>query len=133
MVILNPWVSTFKVWIVFCLGKNFLIKSILTGCEKCPLVYKMTSLAMFQNTNVTLSSFDPYNNTLGEENWLVIVLVICSVIYCIFGMFLAYGIIVFEKYGLNPGNRQLVDMVRLCVVLSETKKYPLYGRARVDC
>ena len=90
--------------------------------EKCYLVYRMTSLAMFQNTNVTLSSFDPYNNTLGEQNWLVITLVICSVIYCIFGMFLAYGIIVFEKYGLNPGNRQLVDMVRLCVVLSENKK-----------
>ena len=33
MVILNPWVSTLKVWIVFCLGQNFLIKSILTGCE----------------------------------------------------------------------------------------------------
>ena len=32
MVILNPWVSTIKVWIVFCLEKNFLIKSILTGC-----------------------------------------------------------------------------------------------------
>ena len=32
MVILNPWVSTLKVWIVFCLGQNFLIKSILTRC-----------------------------------------------------------------------------------------------------
>ena len=27
-------------------------------------------------------------------------------------MCLAFGIILFEKYGLNPGNRQLVDMVR---------------------
>ena len=33
MVILNPRVSTLKVWIVFCLGNDFLIKSILTGCE----------------------------------------------------------------------------------------------------
>ena len=72
----------------------------------------MVSLAMFQNTKVTLLSFDSFNNTFGEENWLIIVLVICSVIFCIFGMFLAYGIIIFEKHGLNPGNRQLVDMVR---------------------
>ena len=32
MVILNPRVSTLKVWIVFCFGNDFLIKSILTGC-----------------------------------------------------------------------------------------------------
>ena len=32
MAILNPWVSSLKVWIVFCLGNNFLFKSILTGC-----------------------------------------------------------------------------------------------------
>ena len=32
MVILKPWVSTFKVWIVFSLEQNFLVKSILTGC-----------------------------------------------------------------------------------------------------
>ena len=72
----------------------------------------MVSLAMFQNNNVALLSFDSFNNTFGEDNWLIIVLVICSVIFCIFGMFLAYGIIIFEKHGLNPGNRQLVDMVR---------------------
>ena len=33
MVILNPRVSTLKVWIVFCFGNDFLFKSILTGCE----------------------------------------------------------------------------------------------------
>ena len=33
-VILNPQVSTLKVWIVFCIGKNFLSKSILAGCGK---------------------------------------------------------------------------------------------------
>ena len=27
-------------------------------------------------------------------------------------MVLAFGIILFEKHGLNPGNRQLVDTVR---------------------
>ena len=36
MVILNPLVSTFKVWILFCLGKNLLITSILTCCAKNP-------------------------------------------------------------------------------------------------
>ena len=33
MVILNPWVSTLKVWIVLRKGNNLLIKSILMGCE----------------------------------------------------------------------------------------------------
>ena len=70
------------------------------------------SLARFQMTNLTLSSLDPYNNTLGEENWLIILLVSFSCLYCTFGMFLAFGIILYEKYGLNPGNRQVVDMVR---------------------
>ena len=32
MVFLDPWVSSLKVWIVFCLGNDFLFKSILTGC-----------------------------------------------------------------------------------------------------
>ena len=40
MVILNPRVSTLKVWIVFCLGNNFLIKSILTGCGIVPSYLK---------------------------------------------------------------------------------------------
>ena len=70
------------------------------------------SLAIFQNPNVTLLSLDPYNNTFGEENWLIILIVVFSCLYCIFGMCLALGIILFEKYGLNPGDRQLVDMVR---------------------
>ena len=70
------------------------------------------SLANFQNPNVTLLSLDPYNNTFGEQNWLIILIVVFSCLYCIFGMCLALGIILFEKYGLNPGDRQLVDMVR---------------------
>ena len=70
------------------------------------------SLAIFQNPNVTLLSLDPYNNIFGEENCLVILIVVFSCLYCIFGMCLALGIILFEKYGLNPGDRQLVDMVR---------------------
>ena len=32
MVILNPQASILKVWIVFCLEKNLLFKSILAGC-----------------------------------------------------------------------------------------------------
>ena len=67
---------------------------------------------MFCNPNVTLLSLDPYNNTFGEKNWLIILLVVFSCLYCTFGMVLAFGIILFEKYGLNPGNRQLVDTVR---------------------
>ena len=87
----------------------------------------LASLACFQNPNVTLLSLnlghlyehtyrtylDPYNNyAFGEENWLIILIVVFSCLYCIFGMCLALGIILFEKYGLNPGDRQLVDMVR---------------------
>ena len=71
------------------------------------------SLAIFENPNITLLSLDPYNNNaFGEENWLIIIIVVFSCLYCIFGMCLALGIILFEKYGLNPGDRQLVDMVR---------------------
>ena len=71
------------------------------------------SLAIFENPNITLLSLDPYNNNaFGEENWLIILIVVFSCLYCIFGMCLALGIILFEKYGLNPGDRQLVDMVR---------------------
>ena len=71
------------------------------------------SLAIFHKPNVTLLSLDPYNNNaFGEENWLIILIVVFSCLYCIFGMCLAFGIILFEKYGLNPGDRQLVDMVR---------------------
>ena len=71
------------------------------------------SLAIFEIPNITLLSLDPYNNNaFGEENWLIILIVVFSCLYCIFGMCLAFGIILFEKYGLNPGNRQLVDMVR---------------------
>ena len=71
------------------------------------------SLAIFQNPIITLVSLDPYNNNVfGEENWLIILIVVFSCLYCIFGMCLALGIILFEKYGLNPGDRQLVDMVR---------------------
>ena len=33
MAILNPWVSSLKVWIVFYFGNDFLFKSILAGCE----------------------------------------------------------------------------------------------------
>ena len=32
MAILKPLVSTLKVWLVFCLGNNLLLKSISMGC-----------------------------------------------------------------------------------------------------
>ena len=98
--------------------------------------YFVESLAIFQNPNVTLLSLDllgsmeyirsyrtyldPYNNNaFGEENWLIILIVVFSCLYCIFGMCLALGIILFEKYGLNPGDRQLVDMVRYTHTVSK--------------
>ena len=70
------------------------------------------SLARFCNCNVTLLFLDPYNNTFGEQSMPIILLVVFSCLLCTFGMFLALGIVLFEKNGLNPGNRQLVDMVR---------------------
>ena len=31
-VFLNPWASMMNIWIVYCLGNNFLFNSILAGC-----------------------------------------------------------------------------------------------------
>ena len=76
------------------------------------LIESNISLAIFQIPHSKLLYLDPYNNTFGEENWVIILLVLFSCLYCTFGMFLAFGIILYEKYGLNPGNRQVVDMVR---------------------
>ena len=47
-------------------------------------------------------------------------------------MVLAFGIVLFEKYGLNPGNRQLVDTVRFLLsftnsmVSSKLKIYTIF-------
>jgi hypothetical protein len=47
-------------------------------------------------------------------------------------MVLAFGIVLFEKYGLNPGNRQLVDTVRFflsfinSLISSKLKIYTIF-------
>ena len=60
-VLLNPWASIVKFWIVFCLGKDFLFKSILAGCGAVPETEVMLG---YQNVdfeicdcNVVLSQF----------------------------------------------------------------------------
>ena len=70
-----------------------------------------TSLASFQMYNGTLLYLDPYNNTLGEKNQFIVFYVIIFCIICICAIYLMFGIIMFEKYGLNPDNRRLLDML----------------------
>ena len=70
-----------------------------------------TSLASFQVPNGTLLYLDPYNNTLGEKNQFIVFYVIILSISCICAVYLMFGVIMFEKYGLNPDNRSLLDML----------------------
>ena len=59
------------------------------------------SLASFQLPNIKLLYLDPYNNTLGEEDWFV---VFCAAILCIISIVLIcsmLGIVVFVKYGIE--------------------------------
>ena len=70
-----------------------------------------TSLVSFQIPNATLLYLDPYNNTLGEKNQFIVFYVIIFCIICICAIYLMFGIIMFEKYGLNPDNRRLLDML----------------------
>ena len=73
-----------------------------------------TSLANFQvHSKLCLIHLDSYNNSLGENDKYLIVLAIISCILCIFGLLLAFGILLYEKYDLHHGNRHLTDMVIL--------------------
>ena len=77
-----------------------------------PQLTSNASLATFQvHAEVCLLHLDSYNNSLGENNKYLIVLAIICCILCIFGLFLAHGILLYEKYGLHNGNRHLTDMV----------------------
>ena len=69
------------------------------------------SLATFPNPEVKLLYLDPYNNTFGENNWLIVVLTMTFCILNIFARFLALGIMIYEKYGHGPGNRKLLDIL----------------------
>ena len=61
--------------------------------------------------NVELIYLDPYNNTLGENNWIIIFSVIISCICSICAIHLSFGVVIFEKHGLNNDNRTLLDML----------------------
>ena len=69
------------------------------------------SLASFRVPNLTLLYLDPYNNTLGEKNHLIVFYVTILCICFICAIYLMISIVIFEKYGLNPGNRSLLDML----------------------
>ena len=77
-----------------------------------PQLTSNASLATFQvHTELCLLHLDSYNNSLGEnDKYLVVIAIICCIL-CIFGLFLALGIFLYEKYDLHYGNRHLTDMV----------------------
>ena len=78
-----------------------------------------TSIANFQvHSELCLLHLDSYNNSLGENDKYLIVFAIISCILCILGLLLAFGILLYEKYGLHHGNRHLTDMVILSKELS---------------
>ena len=67
------------------------------------------SLASFQLPSISLLYLDPYNNTFGEKDWLI---VFCTAILCILSIvliFLMLGIVMFVKYGIDTENRKLLD------------------------
>ena len=67
------------------------------------------SLASFQLPSIRLLYLDPYNNTLGEEDWVI---VFCTAILCILSIiwtFSMLGILMFVNYGIDNENRKLLD------------------------
>ena len=69
-----------------------------------------TSLAIFPTKMFSLLYSDPYNNTFGEKNWLVILFVIFSTICCIVSIYLMIGIVIFGSFSCNI-NRTFIDRV----------------------
>ena len=72
-------------------------------------LYTNISLASFQLPSIKLIYLDPYNNTLGEEDWFV---VFCTAILCILSIiwtFSMFGILMFVNYGIDIENRKLLD------------------------
>ena len=72
-----------------------------------------TSLALLGTKNISLLYLDPYNNSFGEKNWLIILSVILFTICCIFSIFLMIGIVAFGCFSQNAGNRLFLDRVRI--------------------
>ena len=55
---LNLWASTLNIWIVFCLGSNFLFEFILTGCVKLGwITYNKLSISISSEL-VSISEFN---------------------------------------------------------------------------
>ena len=87
LVFLNPWVSILKVWLVFCLGSNFLSKSILMGCAVFgnhflyPMNLKCSKLHnyfyLIPRMTFIMTGFLKWNFVFGtlimESNWRTIV------------------------------------------------------------
>ena len=80
------------------------------------------SLASFQLPSISLLYLDPYNNTFGEKDWLI---VFCTAILCILSIvliFLMLGIVMFVKYGIDTENRKLLDelisfLMIMCIIM----------------
>ena len=81
------------------------------------------SLAYFQLPSLKLLYLDPYNNTFGEEDWIV---VFCVAILCVLSIILILlmlGIVMFVKYGIskeNPGTKiwLLDEMISFAMIIS---------------
>ena len=80
------------------------------------------SLASFQLPSISLLYLDPYNNTFGEKDWLI---VFCTAILCILSIvliFMMLGIVMFVKYGIDTENRKLLDelisfLMIMCIIM----------------
>ena len=81
------------------------------------------SLASFQTPSIKLLYLDPYNNTFGEEDWIVL---FCTAILCILSIFLIFsmlGIVMFVKYGISKENPRtkiwlLDELISFAMIIS---------------
>ena len=75
-------------------------------------LYTNISLASFQLPSIKLLYLDPYNNTLGEEDWFV---VFCTAILCILSILsicAMLGILMFVKHGIeDTEHSKLLDEI----------------------
>ena len=78
------------------------------------------SLASFQLPCLKLLFLDPYNNTFGEKEWIVL---FCTAVLSILSIILIFsmlGIVMFVKYGIDKENRiRLLDeMISFAMIIS---------------
>ena len=62
------------------------------------LIESNISLAVFQHPDLKLVYLDPYNNTFGEKDWVIVVLVIILCTFAILSILLQLGIVIFVRY-----------------------------------